>query len=97
MQARGSLLVATSRFAPLAAADQGMLNLSRPASSAPPPIGSEPSPKGSFRRKRIAAPIVIGHCDGKRDLDIRAYGGQAKTADKRIIGIVIGAQEAAPF
>ena len=45
----------------------------------------------------MAAPIVIGHCDGKRDLDIRAYGGQAKTVDKRIIGIVIRALEAAPF
>jgi hypothetical protein len=39
--------------------------------------------------------MVIGHCDGKCDLDIRAQCGQPKAVDECVIGIVIGAQEEA--
>jgi len=41
--------------------------------------------------------MMIGHSDGKCDLNIRAYGGQSKTIDKRVIGIVVGAQNEASF
>jgi hypothetical protein len=42
-----------------------------------------------------AGVMMIGHCDGKCDLDIRAYGGQSKTVDECVIGVVVGAQEKA--
>ena len=41
--------------------------------------------------------MVIRHSDGKGDLDIRAYGGQSKAVDECGVGIVVGAQEKAPF
>ena len=41
--------------------------------------------------------MMIGHCDGKCDLDIRAYSGQSKAVDECAIGVVIGAQEKAPL
>jgi hypothetical protein len=42
-----------------------------------------------------AGVMMIGHCDGKCDLDIRTYGGQSKAVNKGIIGVVVGAQEEA--
>jgi hypothetical protein len=44
-----------------------------------------------------AGVMVIRHGDGEGNLDIRAHGGQSKAVDKCVIGIIIGAQEEAPF
>jgi hypothetical protein len=44
-----------------------------------------------------AGVMMIRHGDGKCDLDIRTYGGQSKAVDECVIGVVVGAQEEAPF
>ena len=44
-----------------------------------------------------AGVMMIGHCDGKCDLDIRAFGDQSKAVDEGVVGVVIGAQKGAPL
>jgi hypothetical protein len=43
-----------------------------------------------------ASVMMIGHCDGKCDLDIRAYSGQSKAVDECAIGVIIGVLRRAP-
>ena len=44
-----------------------------------------------------AGVVMVGHCDGKCDLDSRAFGGQPKAVDECAIDVVIGSQEEAPL
>ena len=44
-----------------------------------------------------AGVMMIGHCNGKCDLDIRTFGGQCEAIDEGVVGVVIGAQKEAPL